>query len=71
MGRSRGCLSDYTLLKPSYPAVPLRGPDAGFDRIHYDFHGSEGNHRDSFLVLREANLLYTIVHLMDITHAGF
>jgi hypothetical protein len=70
MGRPRGCLSDYTLLKPSYLAVPLRGPWAGVLRGTDDFHGLDVNRIDSFLVLREANLLYTIVHLMDITHAG-
>jgi len=29
--------------KKTLPAVPLRGPEAGFHRIHYDFHGSGVN----------------------------
>ena len=52
MGRPRGGLSDYTLLKPSYPAVPLRGPGAGVLRGTDDFHGLDVNRIDSFLVLQ-------------------
>jgi hypothetical protein len=26
-------------LKKTLPAVPQRGPEVGFHRIHYDFHG--------------------------------
>jgi hypothetical protein len=29
--------------KKNLPAVPRRGPEAGFHRIHYDFHGSGVN----------------------------
>ena len=29
--------------KKTLPAVPRRGPEAGFHRIHYDFHGLGAN----------------------------
>ena len=38
--------------KKTLPAVPRRGPEAGFHRIHYDFHGSGVNHIDSCLFLQ-------------------
>jgi len=39
--------------KKTLPAVPLRGPGAGFHRIHYDFHGSGVNPIDSCLFFTE------------------
>ena len=38
--------------KKIMPAVPRRGPEAGFHRIHYDFHGSGVNSIDSCLFLQ-------------------
>jgi hypothetical protein len=29
--------------KKTLPAMPRRGPEAGFHRIHYDFHGLGAN----------------------------
>ena len=30
---------EQTIQKKPLPAVPRRGPEAGFHHIHYDFHG--------------------------------
>ena len=38
--------------KKNLPAVPRRGPEAGFHRIHHDFHGSGVNPIDSCLFLQ-------------------
>jgi hypothetical protein len=40
-------ISNKQFKKNHCPAVPRRGPEAGFNRIHYDFHGSGMNHIDS------------------------
>ena len=39
-------------IKKTLPAVPRRGPEAGFHRIHYDFHGLGVNPIDSCLFLQ-------------------
>ena len=44
--------------KKTLPAVPLRGPEAGFHRIHYDFHGSGVNHLDSCLFFQSCFPIY-------------
>ncbi len=49
-GRPRG--GSVTNNKKTLPAVPRRGPEAGFHRIHYDFHGSGVDHIDSCLYLQ-------------------
>ena len=41
-GRPRGGSVTNNPKKP-LPAVPRRGPEAGFHRIHYDFHGLGAN----------------------------
>jgi hypothetical protein len=45
-------ISNQTIQKITLPAVPLRGHEAGFHRIYYDFHGSGVNHIDSCLFLQ-------------------
>ena len=45
-------ISNTTIQKKLQPAVPQRGPEAGFHRIHYDFHGSGVNPIDSCLFLQ-------------------
>ncbi len=42
-GRPRGGGSGTNNSKKLLPAVPRRGPEAGFPRIHYDFHGLGAN----------------------------
>ena len=37
--------------------MPRRGPEAGFHRIHYDFHGSGVNHTDSCQFLQSKKIL--------------
>ena len=47
--------------------MPRRGPEAGFHRIHYDFHGSGVNHIDSCLFLQSKKSLllkYPVTYLM-------
>ena len=44
--------------KKPLPAVPRRGPEAGFHRIHYDFHGSGVNPIDSCLFLQSRFIVY-------------
>ena len=43
--------------KKNLPAVPLRDNEAGFHRIHYDFHDSGVTPRDSCLFLQSLIIL--------------
>ena len=52
------------------PAVPRRGPEAGFHRVYYDFHGSGVNPIDSCLFLQKRIFLkYTnLMGKYDLIH---
>ena len=55
-GRPRGG-SGTNNFKKNLPAVPRRDNEIEFHRIHYDFHGSGVNHRDSCLFLQSLIIL--------------
>ena len=49
--------------KKLLPAVPRRGPEAGFHRIHYDFHGSGMNSIDSCLFL-QSRIIHSLLKMI-------